>query len=120
VESDDGINFKGASVVALDTDGTDEHRVGRPYVIREQGLYRMFYSAGTKSKVYRLAYADSPDGINWTRKDDEVGIDVSEAGWDSQMMAYPSVITTEAGTFLFYNGNDYGREGFGYAVLEQW
>jgi hypothetical protein len=35
------------------------------------------------------------------------------------MMAYPAAVTTPAGTFLFYNGNGYGREGFGVAVLRR-
>lgn len=120
IESDDGINFKGEPVIALDTTSDDEHRVGRPYVIKTGDLYRMFYGAGTKSKVYRLAYAESTNGIDWTRKDEEVGIDISDSGWDSEMMGYPSVVTTDAGTFLFYNGNNYGYDGFGYATLEQW
>jgi hypothetical protein len=80
----------------------------------------MFFGAGTKEHGYRLAYAESRDGINWQRKDEEVGIEVSESGWDSQMQAFPSVVSYHDQTFLFYNGNDYGREGFGYAVLESW
>ena len=42
------------------------------------------------------------------------------SGWDSQMQAYPAVVTAGGRTYLFYNGNDYGREGFGYAELESW
>jgi hypothetical protein len=94
--------------------------VGRPYVIKDGPLYRMFFGAGSKENGYRLAYAESADGVNWTRKDNEVGIDVSASGWDSQMQAFPSIVSYDAQTYLFYNGNDYGREGFGYAVLEQW
>lgn len=119
-ESDDGIKFNERSVVAVDTSGEEEYRIGRPYVIKRESKYLMFYAADSKRSGYRLAYAESPNGIIWTRKDEAVGIGVSESGWDSEMMSYPSVVTTEAGTFLFYNGNNYGRSGFGYAVLEQW
>ena len=55
-----------------------------------------------------------------TRKDEEIGIDVSESGWDSQMQAYPAVLRCRDRVYLFYNGNDYGRDGFGYAILESW
>lgn len=120
MESDDGINIKDDFVISLDADGADEYRVGRPYVIKTGDLYRMFYGAGTKTHGYRLAYAESTDGIKWTRRDDKVGIGTSDSGWDSETTAYPSVVTTAAGTILFYNGNNYGRDGFGYAVLEQW
>lgn len=118
-ESADGIALDSDFVLAVKVRG-NEYRVGRPYVIRANGFYRMFYSAGTHSDGYRLAYAESQDGINWSRKDEEVGITVSTQGWDSEMQAYPAIISSKDKTYLFYNGNNYGRDGFGYAVLEHW
>src|SRR6266576_6838129 len=93
-ESPDGIHLNKAFHVCVDMSG-GEYRVGRPYVIKRDGIYRMFYGAGTKEEGYRLAYAESPDGLNWTRKDNEVGIDVSASGWDSRMQAYPAIVSTE-------------------------
>jgi len=118
-ESADGLRLGDDYAVCVDTEG-DEYRVGRPYVVRDGGLYRMFFSAGTEATGYRLAYAESRDGVAWERKDSEVGIDVSAEGWDSRMQAYPAVVGHGGRTFLFYNGNEYGREGFGYAELESW
>ncbi|MEP6569279.1 MAG: hypothetical protein ABJC10_05840 [Acidobacteriota bacterium] len=118
-ESPDGIHLGPDYQVCIDVNA-DEYRVGRPYVLKDGDLYRMFYGAGTKELGYRLAYAESADGINWTRKDEEVGIAVSVSGWDSRMQAYPSIVRYNDTTYMFYNGNDYGREGFGYAVLEHW
>ncbi len=119
MESRDGVTFPAEGKVCLANAG-DEHRVGRPYVIRHAGLYKMFYSVGTESKTYRLGYAESPDGIRWTRKDDQIGLTVSDSGWDSEMMAYTAVVQCCGNTYLFYNGNNYGETGFGYAVLDQW
>lgn len=116
-ESPDGIHLNKEYEVGVDMHA-GEYRVGRPYVVKRDGIYCMFYCAGTKEEGYRLAYAESHDGRNWTRKDSEVGIEVSESGWDSRMQAYPAIVTAGAQTYLFYNGNDYGREGFGYAVLK--
>ena len=98
----------------------DEYRVGRPFVFKRDGLYRMFYCAGTAERGYRLTYAESVDGIDWVRKHHEAGIDVSPSGWDSEMQAYPSVLQFRDKTYMFYNGNNYGEQGFGYAVLESW
>jgi predicted GH43/DUF377 family glycosyl hydrolase len=120
MESPDGFTFPftGSAVLTLATD--DEHRVGRPQVIKTGDLYRMFYAAGSIRHGYRLGYAESADGFNWTRKDAELGIDVSADGWDSQMIAYPNPVQFGDRFYLFYNGNEYGRAGFGYAELESW
>lgn len=118
MESKDGINFLGQGKTILQTQG-DEYRVGRPYVIKNNKDYNMFFCAGTEEITYKLAYAKSRDGIEWNRNDDELGIDFSETKWDSQMMAYPSIIRHKDKTYLFYNGNNYGYEGFGYAQLEK-
>ena len=66
---------------------------------------------------YKIGYAESMDGMNWERKDKDVGIDVSENGFDSKMMAYPSVIKIKNKKHMFYNGNSFGIEGIGYAIL---
>lgn len=97
-----------------------EHRVGRPYVIKHDGAYKMFFATGTATEGYRLAYAVSADGLNWERRQDELGIGISSSGWDSAMQAYPSVVVYNDTAYLFYNGNNYGDEGFGLAVLESW
>jgi len=120
MESPDGLAFSSSGRAALDLQGT-EHRLGRPNIIRTpDGSFRMFFGYGSSAAPYRLGLAKSPDGLSWERCDSDLGLDLSADGWDSQMMAYPYAVTTTAGTFLFYNGNDYGREGFGIAVLEQW
>jgi hypothetical protein len=118
-ESTDGVTFARAGRVCLANAG-DEHRVARPYVIRHGGLHKMFYCAATPARGYRLGYAESADGLSWQRKDAELGLDVSASGWDSQMIAYPAVVRHGGRTYLFYNGNDYGATGVGYAELERW
>jgi hypothetical protein len=119
LDSPDGIHLGGEGRVCIPVKGGDEHRVGRPYVIRDQGIFKMFYSIGTRTSGYRLGYAESGDGTSWERKDELIGIDVSLSGWDSQMLAYPSVVRREDRVYLFYNGNNYGETGVGYAILEE-
>jgi hypothetical protein len=119
VESEDGFTFGKHGKVCIQLQ-EDEYRVGRPFVIKDGGIYKMFYGSGSESRPYRLGYAESPDGISWVRQDRQIGIDLSEEGWDSQMIAYPSIVRFKDATYLFYNGNNYGRDGFGYAVLEEW
>jgi hypothetical protein len=72
-----------------------------------------------KSRGYRLGYAYSEDLITWTRDDEHLGIDVTEGDWDSDMMCYPHIFRYGKKVYLLYNGNEFGRFGFGLAVLEQ-
>jgi predicted GH43/DUF377 family glycosyl hydrolase len=120
LESDDGINWPPAGRVCIDYANEDEHAFGKPFVIEDGGLHKMFYSVRTRSKGYRIGYAESEDGLNWVRKDDQAGIDVSASGWDSQMIAYASIVRHKDKVYMFYNGNNLGESGFGYAELEHW
>ncbi|MEX0283465.1 MAG: hypothetical protein AB3N23_02530 [Paracoccaceae bacterium] len=119
MESSDGIHFPDRGEVALDNLG-EEHRVGRPYVVRNGDEYLMFFGKGSEDNPYELAFARSSDGRNWDRQDDVLGLPLSAKGWDSEMMAYPAVVAAGDQTYMFYNGNAYGRDGFGCARLVEW
>jgi predicted GH43/DUF377 family glycosyl hydrolase len=121
LNSPDGRSWDGDGRVILDFSSDDEHVVGRAWPLPVHGgLHRMLVSVRSTSLDYRLALAISEDGDTWERRDDETGIDVSEAGWDAHSMAYASVVECDGHTYLFYCGNERGRTGFGYAELESW
>ena len=98
-------------------DPLTEFSVGRPWIEKSNGKYKMFYSVRHIGKLYRMGYAESSDGKTWIRKDSEIGIDVSNNGWDAEMICYPAVITVSGKTYMFYNGNNNGETGFGVAEL---
>lgn len=121
-ESTDGVAWKKTGRICIDYDERTG-AIGRPCVYRDREVYKMLYSyrgmrgyRNDRSQSYRLGYAESADGLMWTRKDDEVGIERSESGWDSQMMEYCTIHQRPAATYLFYNGNGFGKSGIGYAV----
>ncbi|MBS0575398.1 MAG: hypothetical protein JSS45_03070 [Proteobacteria bacterium] len=70
------------------------------------------------ARGYRLGHAWSDDLSTWVRDDHDLGIDVSAEGWDSEMMCYPHLFEYAGRPHLLYNGNAFGRDGFGLAVLE--
>ena len=114
-ESDDGVDWRRDGRVCIDIRG-DESNIASPTVLKEpDGPFRMWYCT-SGGAGYRIGYAESDDGLEWTRKDDEAGIDLSPAGWDSRAMAYPYVFVHEGRRYLLYSGNGYGRDGFGLAV----
>lgn len=71
------------------------------------------------SRGYRLGYAYSHDLVNWTRDDASFGFERSATGWDADMQCYPHVFEMNGRHYLLYNGNAFGRDGFGVAVLEE-
>ncbi len=124
-ESVNGIFWKREGKVSIDYFDEQEGGISRPSVLIENGIYKMWYSyraiddyRDNIERSYRIGYAESEDGINWERKDAQVGIDISEAGWDSKMIEYPLVINHLDKKIMFYNGNGFGASGFGYAELE--
>ena len=116
-ESNDGIRWEKSGVVCIDFESRDEYAISRPCVLKEDGIYKMWYSY--RGKTYRIGYAESKDGLQWERKDAEVGINVSESGWDSEMIEYPFVFDHNGKRYMLYNGNGYGKTGIGLAVLNQ-
>lgn len=99
-----------------------------PSVCEWDGLYHMVFcyrdTVGfrqERSKTYRLGYATSRDLKNWVRDDQALGIDRApeySGDWDSFMMCYPNIFRRGDDIYLLYNGNDFGRGGFGLAKLE--
>lgn len=115
-ESVDGIHWRREGRVAIDYATPEEYAIARPCVLKQGGLYRMWFSA--RGAAYRLGYAESHDGLTWLRKDDEGGLAPSEDGWDSEMIAYPVVFEHHGRLHMLYNGNGYGRSGVGHAVQD--
>jgi hypothetical protein len=120
-ESEDGIHWPEAGEPAVDFQDDDEHGIGRPWILRDGDLWRMFYSIRVRSRpgFSALGYAESPDGRTWTRKDEEMGIELSEGGFDAHMLRYGVPIELGGRTVMFYNGDNFGESGFGYAVLAE-
>lgn len=122
--SPDGLNWIKADKNLIE-DSIDENEAqASPDVIFKNGKYHMFfcYRHGLgfrgKEKGYRIGYAVSTDLINWKREDDKTGIDVSDDGWDAEMISYPHVFELDNKIYMFYLGNQVGKNGFGLAELE--
>ena len=120
----DGITWKrhGSELIPIRLE-KDECQAS-PDVIFANGKYHMFfcyrYSLGYRGRErgYRIGYASSTNLIDWHRDDARAGIDVSDEGWDSEMLSYPHVFELDRAIYMMYLGNQVGRHGFGLARLE--
>ncbi|MEO7799362.1 MAG: hypothetical protein ABIY47_16730 [Opitutaceae bacterium] len=116
-ESPDGINWQRNGQAILPHAGPLEYAHARPCVIRDPDRFRMWFTH--RGSSYRLGYAESTDGFVWTRVDALSVLEISPPGtWDSDMITYPCVFDCMGARYLLYNGNAYGRTGFGLALLE--
>ncbi|WP_156296434.1 hypothetical protein [Mycobacterium paragordonae] len=115
-ESVDGIAWRRAGAVAIDFQSAGENVISRPSVLRDAEGWHMWYSH--RGNHYRIGYARSENGEDWTRYDNDVGIDVTPGDWDGEMIEYPFVFEHKERRYMLYNGNGFGLSGFGLAVWE--
>lgn len=124
--SEDGINWIKSNKCIV-SDVIDENECqALPTVMKIGSRYHMYFCYRNmigfrqeKGKGYRLGYAYSDDLINWTRDDKLGGISLSDSGWDSEMMCYPNIFEMDGNIYLLYNGNHFGKDGFGLAILDR-
>ena len=116
-ESTNGIDWKPMGVVVPYSFYGEV--LSAPWVIKVEQQYHMWYSKrGSKdktSKRYTIGYANLRDGANWTRHDNQVTLECSAEGWDSEMICYPALFSHKNKTYMFYSGNEVGKGGLGYA-----
>jgi hypothetical protein len=124
--SPDGCSWlrNGRQIVA-DRLGDDECQA-LPTAFNCDGRWHMYFCyrhatdfRSNAARAYRLGYAYSDDLRQWKRDDASAGIDVSADGWDSEMQCYPHVFWCGNQVYMLYNGNAFGRSGFGVARLER-
>ena len=124
--SNDGFNWIKHNKDLISYKVEENEAQASPDVFFYDGKYHMFFcyrhSADYRGKEngYRIGYASSTDLINWQRDDSKAGIDVSEEGWDAEMISYPHVFELDNNMYMFYLGNHVGKYGFGLARLENY
>lgn len=124
--SNDGINWQKQNGKQIIADSLNEEECqALPSVIKIGNRYHMYFCfreatdfRKNVNRGYRLGYAWSDDLENWNRDDKNTGIGFSTTGWDSEMMCYPHIFECNDKVYLLYNGNAFGKYGFGIAELE--
>lgn len=97
-----------------------------PTVVYHNNVYHMVFSyreafdfRQNKQNAYKVGYAYSKDLKTWIRDDSKLNIPLSLEGWDSEMMCYPFIFTCDDKIYILYNGNEFGKYGFGLILLEE-
>ncbi len=124
--SSDGINWTKRKNPVISLDGTPWAGIVRPWVDRS-GKHRMWWSArgatdfrNASEQAYRL-YSAPVSGVDIDKSAiEQVNFVPAPENdeWDSWMQAYCSLVPYQGKLVLLYTGNNFGRQGFGYALSE--
>jgi hypothetical protein len=117
-QSSDGRTWQPTGQIELPFASQNECALTKPCVIKERDIYKMWFSAYHKGGCYKVGYAESENGIHWQRLDDVYGLSPSGTGFDSESVEYGTVFDHLGRRYMLYNGNEYGKTGFGLAVLD--
>lgn len=121
--SDDGVHWRKLNRDLIPARVETDEAQASPDVFFANGKYHMFFCYRFSSHYrghqngYRIGYASSHNLLDWVRDDSKAGIDVSESGWDSEMISYPHVFELDGEIYMAYLGDQVGRYGFGLAKL---
>jgi hypothetical protein len=123
-ESEDGITWRKMNrSLITDRLGNNECQALPTVLCFDEKYHMLFCYRNTfgfrdnKENSYRIGYASSKDLKSWNRDDELSGLSRSTDGWDAEMMCYPHIFRVGRNVHLLYNGNQFGRDGFGLATL---
>jgi hypothetical protein len=123
--SKDGVHWtkEEARQIISDHLGADESQA-LPTVVHIGDVYHMFFCyrqsidfRTNSSRAYRIGHAFSEDLKQWTRDDECMRLEGTPGEWDADMQCYPHAFECDGRVYMLYNGSEFGRGGFGAAVL---
>lgn len=121
--SSDGIEWKRNNKFIIPERYEDECQTCAS-VFELDGIFHMYFTYRhsidfrNPERGYRIGYAYSKDLETWERNDEVGNFSVSDTGWDSEMVCYPNVNKIDHKVIMFYCGNSFGINGFGYAEMK--
>jgi hypothetical protein len=110
--SEDLIHWERSNKSVLEFEN-GEHIHGKPVLTqKENGDLNLYFSV--RGEAYRVGYAEGCSIHNLERKANLV---FEGEKWMSKTQEYAFPLRNGQRTYLFFNGNGYGRSGLGYAIL---
>ncbi|MBE7419307.1 MAG: hypothetical protein HS128_16515 [Ideonella sp.] len=125
--SSDGKDWVKQEAVQVVPDVLGEHESqALPTVCKVDAAYHMFFCyrhsddfRRNSDRGYRIGHARSQDLLQWVRDDSVLSLQGTPGDWDGDMQCYPHVFECDSEIYLLYNGNEFGRYGFGLAQLQR-
>jgi predicted GH43/DUF377 family glycosyl hydrolase len=113
--STDGVSWQKQGIVITPSagwEGGPNGEVSPQSILVENGVYRLWYHSYDGAKR-RIGYAESSDGISWTKYADPV-LSVGPPGaWDDQAVVEPRVLAVDGGYRMYYGAHhSTGRDAY--------
>jgi predicted GH43/DUF377 family glycosyl hydrolase len=101
-ESKDGVHWTDIKIVLAPVARTwEEYSIDRPYVVKKDGTFHMWYTVHSKAvkrqehhgaaAVTQIAFATSTDGVSWKRMSDKPVLSATEK-WENDSVMCPVTI----------------------------
>ena len=105
--SDDGVHFtrfRRDPVLVPEAD-FEKESVMNPFVMYDGGRFRMWYAAGETYEPNVVGYAESDDGVNWTKRPEgPVFACNPEKEYEQERIGAVDILKEEDGYLMFYIG----------------
>ena len=105
--ADGGATFRrvGREPVMIPEFPWERDSVMNPFVLKENGIYRMWYAAGETYEPNALGYAESTDGVNWKKSRINPIFCAGRESYDSARVGGCEVLKQPDGSYvMFYIG----------------
>ncbi|VFR40118.1 hypothetical protein ANDA3_0042 [plant metagenome] len=117
--SPDGLQWQADPRIVVDLAGAadpQEFAVSRPCVVARGERQFMWYAR--RNPDYQIGFASRRTDGDWVRQDGQLRFLGQPEAWEDTERTYPCVFALQGTYYMLYNGNGYGRSGFGLARLE--
>ena len=114
--SADGIKWETNNNKIIKFEKSTETAITRPWILKLKNNFVMFFSL--KKNNYTIETSVSKDGKTWRRKKIFLFKEDKKIKFDSKAQEYASLVKYKKKLFMFYNGNEYGKNGIGLAVAK--
>ena len=100
--------------------GFEQKLTCRPSLLFRSNKWWMFFCSRNLDQDYKIGLASSSNLHDWTLDNSNIFINVDLPNWCSFGQCYPHYVKTNNNKeILFFGGNSYGRDGFGYVHLNK-
>jgi predicted GH43/DUF377 family glycosyl hydrolase len=86
------------------------------YVLFDGSTFHMWYTGAYNNAVYRIGYATSPDGVNWTKYSLNPVLDLGSESWEAEGVEVGSVLLDGSTYTMWYSGFSGASWRVGYAT----